>query len=469
MRKARRLAMTTLLAVGILSSLAAQNTPSQADTPTTAKTPAQWDLQSCIDYALKQNITIRKSRVNALNAQVDVLSSKAALFPSLSFSASQDISYSPYREGTTVIVDSEPKTINKKTNATGRYGLSANWTLYNGNKRLNTIKQDKINNEIANLEVSSSENDIQQSVAQAYIQILYADESVKVNQNTLQLSIAQRDRGKQMLDAGSISKSDMAQLEAQVSNDRYQLVTAQTTLDNYKLQLKQLLQLNSQDEMAVYIPALSDANVLSPLPSKREAYTAALATRPEIQASKLTLQAAELGINIARSGYIPTISLNAGINTNGTIGSKDDKGNNIAYSQQLKSTWSNSIGITVSMPIFDNRQTKTAIQRAKLQRMTDMLSMVDAENTLYQTVEGMWLDAHSAQQRYAAAVEKLKSAQISYDLVSQQFNEGMKNTVDLLTEKNNLLQAQQEQLQAKYMAILNAQLLKFYEGEKLTI
>jgi outer membrane protein len=457
--------MATLLAAGMLPGLSAQNVVAQAeaDTLTTDKIPAEWNLQACIDYALQQNITIRKSKVDAQSAQIDVKASRAALFPSLSFSTGQDLTYYPYRANTTIVVGNETKTTNNKTSYNGNYNLSANWTLYNGSKRLNTIKQDKLNNEIANLEVSSSENDVQQSVAQAYIQILYADESVKVNQNTLQLSIAQRDRGQQMLDAGSISKSDMAQLEAQVSNDRYQLVTAQTTLDNYKLQLKQLLQLNSQDEMVLYIPALSDANVLSPLPSKREAYTAALATRPEIQSSKLNLQAAELGISIARAGYTPTISLSARMSTNGMSGSQN------AYFNQLRDAWGNSIGLTVSMPIFDNRQTKTAIQKAKLQRTTSMLSMIDAESTLYQTVEGLWLDAHSAQQRYAAAVEKLKSAQISYDLVSQQFNAGMKNTIDLLTEKNNLLQAQQEQLQAKYMAILNAQLLKFYEGEKLSI
>ena len=213
--------------------------------------------------------------------------------------------------------------------------------------------------------------------------------------------------------------------------------------------------------MNIYLPALSDENVLSPLPAKRDVYVSALALRPEIEASKLNVNASELGIDIAKSGYLPTLS--AGIGTNHTSGS------DFTFSEQVKNGWNNSIGLSVSVPIFNNRQTKSAVQKAKLQYETSMLSLLDEQKALYKTIEGLWLDANSAQQRYAAANEKLKSTQISYNLISEQFNLGMKNTVELLTEKNNLLQAQQEQLQAKYMAILNTQLLKFYQGDKLAL
>ena len=135
----------------------------------------------------------------------------------------------------------------------------------------------------------------------------------------------------------------------------------------------------------------------------------------------------------------------------------------------MKQNWNNSLGLTVSIPIFNNRQTKSALQKAKLQKQTSELSLLDEQKTLYKTIEGLWLDANSAQQRYAAAVEKLRSTQTSYDLIQEQFNLGMKNTVELLTEKSNLLSAQQETLQAKYMAILNAQLLRFYQGERIEL
>ena len=121
------------------------------------------------------------------------------------------------------------------------------------------------------------------------------------------------------------------------------------------------------------------------------------------------------------------------------------------------------------MPIFSNRQTKSAVEKAKIQKQTSELDLLDDQKTLYKTIETLWLDANSAQQSYAAATEKLKSTQTSYELIQEQFNLGMKNTVELLTEKSNLLSAQQETLQAKYMAILNMQLLKFYQGEKIEL
>lgn len=459
----RRLTVIAFLGAGMLPGISAQNSSLQVDTLNETKLPAQWDLQSCIDYALEQNITIRKNRVTAASTQIDVKTAKAALFPSLSFSTSQQVVNRPYQESSSRVSGSGIISTNSKTSYNGNYGLNASWTLYNGSKRLKTIQQEKLNNQVAELDVATSENSIQESIAQIYIQILYAAESVRVNENTLQVSIAQRDRGQELLNAGSIAKSDFAQLEAQVSTDRYQLVTAQATLQDYKLQLKQLLELDGENEMNIYLPALSDENVLSPLPAKRDVYVSALALRPEIEASKLNVNASELGIDIAKSGYLPTVSLSAGIGTNHTSGS------DFTFGEQVKNGWNNSIGLSVSVPIFNNRQTKSAVQKAKLQYETSMLSLLDEQKALYKTIEGLWLDANSAQQRYAAANEKLKSTQISYNLISEQFNLGMKNTVELLTEKNNLLQAQQEQLQAKYMAILNTQLLKFYQGDKLAL
>ena len=467
MTNVKRITLITVCLAAILpgNGLWAQQTEATGTTQTadSVSMPAQWDLQSCIAYALQQNISIRRNRINAQSTQVDVKTAKAALFPSLSFSSSQNLVNRPYQESSSIISGSEVLKSSNKTTYNGNYGLNAQWTVYNGSKRLKTIEQEKLNNRVADLDVATSENDIEQSIAQVYIQILYAAESVKVNENTLQVSEAQRDRGKQLLDAGSIARSDYAQLEAQVSTDRYQLVTAQATLQDYKLQLKQLLELDGEKEMTLYIPTLGDENVLSPLPSKTDVYRSALTLRPEIEAGRLNVKASELDINIARSGYIPTISLSAG------IGSTNTNGNDFTFDEQIKQNWNNSLGVTVSVPIFNNRQTKSAVQKAKIQKQNSELDLLDNQKNLYKTIEGLWLDANSAQQRYVAAIEKLRSTQTSYDLIQEQFNLGMKNTVELLTEKNNLLNAQQETLQAKYMAILNTQLLKFYQGEQITL
>lgn len=468
----RRLTAITLCIAGSGiggSLLWAQDTP-VADSATveavensTLQISEEWTLQDCIDYALEQNITLRKSRISAESTAVDVKTAKAALFPSLSFSTSQNMVNRPYQETSSVVSGSEIISNNSKTSYNGNYGLNAQWTVYNGSKRLKTIEQEKLNNRAAELDVATSENSIEEMITQTYVQILYAAESVTVNESTLDLSQAQYNRGKELFAAGSISKADLAQLEAQVSSDRYQLVTAQASLQDYKLQLKQILELDGEEEMNLYLPVLEDNRVLSPLPAKTDVYHAALALRPEIEANRLSVQASELGIDIARAGYMPSISLSAGIGTTNTSGS------DFTFAQQVKNGWNNSIGLSVSVPIFNNRQTKSAVQKAKLQRETSLLNLLDEQKTLYKTIEGLWLDANTAQQRYVAAQEKLRSTQTSYELISEQFNMGMKNTVELLTEKNNLLSAQQETLQAKYMSILNAQLLKFYQDETIQL
>ena len=426
-------------------------------------TPKQWTLRDCIDYALEHNITIQRNRISAESAQEDVKTAKADFLPSLSGNISQRVVNRPNSARGTIISGDNITTSESKTSYNGSYGIDANWTVYNGSKRVNTVKQQKLNNRIAELNVDESENSIEESITQLYVQILYSAEAVKVNESTLEVSRKEFERGQELFNVGSIASSDLAQLEAQVSSDNYQLVTSQATLQDYKLQLKQLLELDGDIEMDLYLPQLSDSNVLIPLPEKDDVYNTALSLRPEIEAGKLNVESSDLSIKMARAGYLPTLNLSAG------IGSTNANGSDFSFSEQVKQNWNNSLGFTVSVPIFSNRQTKSAVEKAKIQKQTSELDLLDDQKTLYKTIETLWLDANSAQQRYAAATEKLKSTQTSYELIQEQFNLGMKNTVELLTEKSNLLSAQQETLQAKYMAILNMQLLKFYQGEKIEL
>jgi outer membrane protein len=425
--------------------------------------PSEWSLQDCIDYALNNNINIKKGRITASSSDVDLKTAKAALFPSLSFSTSHNVVNRPFQETSSYVSGNEILQNSGNTSYNGNYGLNASWTLYNGGKRLNTIKQEKLNSKAAELDVETSENSIQESILQNYVQILYAAEAIKVNESTLEVSKAQYERGKQLVAAGSLSRVELAQLEAQVSTDEYQLVTAQTALQNYKLQLKQLLELDGAEEMNVQIVDIDDASILAPLPDKLDVYEAALAQRPEIQSSKLNIESAALGVKVAKAGYIPTVGLTAGIGTNHTTGS------DYTFKEQVKNGWNNSAGLSVSVPIFNNRQTKSSVEKAKLQHESSLLDLQDKQKALYKSIEGYWLEALSSQQRYAAAEKKQQSAQTSFELISQQFDLGMKNIVELLTEKNTLLSARQETLQAKYMAVLNAELLKFYQGEKIEL
>ena len=242
--------------------------------------PKQWTLRDCIDYALEHNITIQRNRISAESAQEDVKTAKADFLPSLSGNISQRVVNRPNSARGTIISGDNITTSESKTSYNGSYGIDANWTVYNGSKRVNTVKQQKLNNRIAELNVDESENSIEESITQLYVQILYSAEAVKVNESTLEVSRKEFERGQELFNVGSIASSDLAQLEAQVSSDNYQLVTSQATLQDYKLQLKQLLELDGDIEMDLYLPQLSDSNVLIPLPEKDDVYNTALSLRP---------------------------------------------------------------------------------------------------------------------------------------------------------------------------------------------
>lgn len=429
----------------------------------TAQEAKKWTLNDCIEYALEKNIQLQQDKISLEESDVDVKTAKAALFPSLSFSTGHNVTNRPYQENSSTVSGTEIISSNNKTTYSGNYGLNAQWTVWNGNKRMNTIKQRKMNREIAGLTVAETENSLQEQIAQVFIQILYADESVKINENTLQVSRATYERGVELFNEGSISKADLAQLEAQVSNDQYQLVTAQSSLRDYKLQLKQLLELDGTEEMNLVLPELADEHVLQPLPSQTDVYQQALASRPEIQSSKLNIESSKLDISVAKAGYYPTISLSA------STGSTTNSASENAWGKQMKYGWNNMIGINLSIPIFDNRQNKSAVQKARLQYSSSQLDLINKQKELYKNIESLWLDATNAQQQYDAAESKLKSSRTSFDMVSEQFSLGMKNTVELLTEKNNLLSAQQQRIQAKYMAILDRTLLDFYAGQGIKL
>ena len=423
----------------------------------------EWTLQECINYALEKNIQLQQNKISLQESEIDIKDARASLFPSLSFSTGHNVVNRPYQEQSNTVSGTEIISSDEKTTYNGNYSLNAQWTLWNGGQRLNNLKQQKTNRDIARLTVSETENTLQKQITQLFIQILYADESIQINRSTLEVSKATYKRGQELFAEGSLSKADLAQLEAQVSDDQYQLVTAESTWRNYKLQLKQLLELDGSEEFNLVLPELNDENILKMLPSQTDVYQAAMAIRPEIQSSRLSIENAKLGISAAKAGYYPTISLSASSSSTTNSASTNN------WAQQMKYGWNNMIGISLSIPIFNNRQNKSNVQKARLQYNTSQLDLINKQKELYSTIEGLWLDALNAQQQYVAAETKVKSSQTSFDMVNEQFNLGMKNTVELLTEKNNLLSAKQQLVQAKYMAILNRTLLNFYAGNNIEL
>lgn len=417
----------------------------------------QWSLKDCIDYALANNIQLQKAKVQQLSALEDIKQSQSALLPSLSLSTSQNVSYNPWPEqGSAMIAGNKVQADVKKVYYNGSYSLSGNWTVWNGGQNTNTVKLNKLAAEQARLDSAVTANNVLEQIAQLYVQILYSDEAISVTKESLKTSQANEERGKTMVSVGKMSKADLAQLTAQRAEDEYSIVEAESNLRNYKRQLKQLLQIADNDEFDVAIPSTTDEMALKEVPAMNDVYTAALAQRPEIQNAKLGIESSDLSVKIAKAGKMPTVSLNAGLSTSTTSMSQNGWGN------QMKNNFTVGGGVSVSIPLFDNRKTKTSVNKAMLQKESYMLDLQDKQTTLYSTVENYWLQAVTNQNKFKAARVSTESAQASYELLSEQFNLGLKNIVELMTGKTHLLQAQQNELQSKYLAILNLNMLDFY-------
>lgn len=417
----------------------------------------QWSLKDCIDYALANNIQLQKAKVQQLSALEGIKQSQSALLPSLSLSTSQNVSYNPWPEqGSAMIAGNKVQADVKKVYYNGSYSLSGNWTVWNGGQNTNTVKLNKLAAEQARLDSAVTANNVLEQIAQLYVQILYSDEAISVTKESLKVSQTNEERGKTMVSVGKMSKADLAQLTAQRANDEYSIVEAESNLRNYKRQLKQLLQIADNDEFDVAIPSTTDEMALKEVPAMNDVYTAALAQRPEIQNAKLGIESSDLSVKIAKAGKMPTVSLNAGLSTSTTSMSQNGWGN------QMKNNFTVGGGVSVSIPLFDNRKTKTSVNKAMLQKESYLLDLQDKQTTLYSTVENYWLQAVNNQNKFKAARVSTESAQASYELLSEQFNQGLKNIVELMTGKTNLLQAQQNELQSKYLAILNLNMLDFY-------
>ena len=412
----------------------------------------QWSLKDCIDYALANNISLQKTQLTKASAQEDYLQSKAALLPSLNASTSQSVNYTPW-VASGISSDGFSRASIDKVYYNGTYSVAGNYTIWNGNKNKNQVKLNKLVAEAAELDSATQAVKLQEQIATLYVQILYSTEAIKVNQESYASSLQNEERGKEMVKIGKMSQADLAQLTAQRAQDEFNIVQAESNVKNYKRQLKELLQITSDEAFDINVPNTTDAMALDAIPALNGVYAAALENRPEFKTFQNQLAQNDLTIQIAKAGKLPTIR----------VSTSSTSMNNKAWGTQLKTNFNMGGGISVSVPLFDNRSTKTQVNKALIQRESIQLDLKNQQTQLYSTIENYWLQASTNQSQFKAAKVSSESAQTSYDLLSEQFKLGLKNIVELRTGKDNLLKAKQNELQAKYMTILNLNILKFYK------
>ena len=412
----------------------------------------KWTLDECINYAMENNLTLKLSKLKQRSAQEDVMQSKAALFPTLSANTNQGVGYSPF-----------DNTAADKAYYNGSYGVNAQWTVWNGGQNTNTIRQNKLTEEQAGLSTDVTANSLQEQITKLYVQILYMSEAIEVNRQSLETSKKNEERGQQMVEVGKMSKADLAQLSAQRASSEYSIVESETQLAKYKLQLKQALDLDAGTVFDVAIPSTSDQQALAEIPSLVSVFDAAMAQRPEIKNALLGIESSNLQMKIAKAGALPTVTVNGG------LGTSTNSMSSLAWGTQMKNNFDLTASVAINVPIFDARRTKTSVNKARIAQEQAQLNFEDEERALYCTIEELWLDAINNQQKFRSALATVESEQESYNLLSEQFNLGLKNIVELLTGKDKLLTAQQNKLQSKYTTILSQQLLKFYQNGTIKI
>lgn len=416
--------------------------------------PSKWDLQACLDYVARNNIQLNTLRLGQEIARQDLLLAKAAKYPNLFGSVGQNLTHS---------TNANPVVGGYATQSSfsSSYSLGSSWTIYNGGYLNYHIKdQDQILKQ-AGLSIDQTLNSLVLQVTQDYLDILLARENIVYVEDLLKTSQAQEIQAQQQYDAGSIAKNGLIELQAQTSTDKYNLVSAQNAYRQNVLNLKQLLQLPWNYTMDISVPDTIIATAL--VLSLEEVQQTALSNRPEIKYAQAGIRAAELNLNMAKAQTLPVATVGT------TLASGYSNNQSVDYLKQLDYNFYQRIGLSVSIPIFNNRIYKTQVETGKIEIDEAKLALQGAQTTLSQSVEQAYINVLNAQSQYEAAVVQLKSSQEGYRVATEQFKVGASNLVELLQQKNLYIQALENYTQAKYSAALYIQVYHFYHGDPVKL
>ena len=414
------------------------------------ETPSQWSYSDCVEYARANNISLRQSQLSEETAAISLEKARAQWQPSLDFGTNQGYSNAPWAKG--------------NSNAyTSSYNLNASWTLWDGGRRESDIRRSQTDVERSRYASDNVMRNIRTELLSTYINILYCKETIAVNSELAEVSRAQADRARQMMESGKISLVDYQQLETQAEQDSYNVVSATAQLNSARLQLKKLLELGIDTDIDVRPCDFTEAEVTASLPPIDESYQLALSTDALLRYNELSTEMADEDIKAARSSGYPQLSLGAGIGTgyysNSTGG----------WGTQMKQGFNENIGLSVSVPIFDRKTTKTAVAQAKVNKLSSQLDTEARRIEVAQTLESWYIDMESSRMRYTAGLQSLKSAKLSDELANEKFKVGYVEPTELLQSHSAVVEAQRELLQAKYMSVLARKMVEFLRTGDVTL
>ncbi len=418
------------------------------------------DLETAVDIALKNNLTLKRSELNQLSNEATLLQNQGQRLPNLTTGAS-----SGYRWGRSI----NPVTNLFETARIGNINVSAssNATIFAGNQINNSIKQSKVDLEAGLYNIEATKNDITLNIINLFINVVSNREQVNVAENQLTTTKDQLIRTTKLVDAGSLPLSDQLDVQAQNATNQVNLVNAKNNYNISKLNLAQALQIPFTSEFAVIEPEFEINESLMATETPKDIYQTAVGIMPEIKIAQANVESAEYGVKLAKAGYYPTLGIGANIFSNyidQAFGTERP-----SFIRQLDNNLSEAVSLQLSIPIFSRLNNKAGVQRARVQKQISEVAALEAENQLRNDIETAYNSALAAQLTYESSLIQVESLQETFRISQQRFDLGAINSVDFQVAQNNLFNAQANLLNAKYTYIFRVKVLDFYLGNPINL
>ncbi|WP_339606180.1 TolC family protein [uncultured Roseivirga sp.] len=455
-----------------------------------------WTLEECINFAWQNNLTVRSSELNKLNSEIALKESKFALLPSLSGGGNLSKSF-----GRTI----DPVTNGFISTSFVSSGVSASSsvTLFNGGALRNTIKRNELNLDASEFDLQKAKNDIGVTVATNFLNVLLGREQLKNATFQLESSQAQLERTKKLVNAGSLPMTSQLDLESQVATNEVSVVNAENGLRSAVLSLKQAMQMPADEPLEVEAPEVSVDNMGFISQSPNEIYNIAMGVQPEIQSAELGVKSSEVGVALAKSAFLPSLSLSGSISTNhsgrarqligtqqvttpareiGFVQGSNESvfsnpsqqtvpiyAENYGVFNQYDDNLGQSVSIRLSVPIFSRYSNSANLQRAKIAKQRAEITSLTTRNQLRQSIESAYNSALAALNTYNATLKRVTALEESFRATEQRYNVGDVNNLDYQIASNNLFSARADLIRNKYEYIFRTKILDFYLGNPITL
>ncbi len=415
-----------------------------------------WSLQECIDYALENNIQIKQQQLNTEYYNNQVSQAKSNKLPNLNAQLGNDYSF-----GRSLTYENTYENVNSMS-VSG--GASTNFTIWNGFTLNNEVERLELDLQATLQDLQKAKDDIILNIAGGYMQILFAEEVVLVDSAQIVVTRQQISRTQQLVDAGSLAKGSLLEIQAQLAREELQLVNDQNTVQLAYLSLYQFLELPISENFKIEKPVLPEIRANLTMSNSLDVFNNALNVRPEIIAAQLRVKSAEKQLEIVKGNQYP--SLTFGANYYNLYNNKytDIFGDKIAFGNQLKNNSRSSAGFSLNIPIFNRFQIKNGISNASIQIYNYKYQLQTASNLLRKDIEQAYANALASLNRYISTEKAVVSMEEAFRYVEEKYNVGMVNSVDYNLQKNQLTAAQSQLLQAKYEYIFRTKILDFYNG-----